>query len=403
MSIGKENKMEENTEKKLPIGYTRKKDGRLVGRYYDRAGIRREVVQRKGESLKELEKRRMKLSYEANHGERIKNTGMNVSQLCELWQKNLHGIKKTTARGYDANINNIKKCIGEMKITEVTGGDIDDMCGYYLDDLHYASGTVAGLRQVSYSVFEYARKHNYVTRNPVEDSCVIKDTREEEKALTHEQQELFLEQVKNSHYYELFNILLLTGLRISEAMGLVWEDYSFEKRELRVERNLVQTTTDGKAVGKYTYMVTTPKTENGKRIIPLCDEAVKMFESQLAKRRDDRVIDKKYGDLIFTGRNGSRVSNVNVSNIMRNASKAIKKNGHPNMPSVHPHLLRHTFASNCNEVGMNPKVIAALLGHSRSEFTMKRYVHTDEEFIKSEMQKMKVVGLEGIISDGKEP
>lgn len=387
----------ENKKEKLPKGFVRRKDGRLVARYYDRSGKRHEVIQRKGETKKELERRRDKLNYEAQYGNRIKMSKMTVKELSDEWLKTIR-VKNTTSRSYHTNVKRIVDYMGDKQIGAVTEHVINDMYDYLIDETPYAYGTVLNIRQILYSLFDYAYNQRLIAENPVERSKKIDENafgyNSKEKALTEEQQEIFLQHIAKSHYYELFSITLLTGIRIGEALALRWDDVFLEERYIRIQRNLVCTTQDGKATGKYSYEITSPKTKQGFRDVPLCDEAIDLFKSQLAKRREDRNIDKKYGDLVFTGRNGSRVSDSNIRRILRSASLSIQKKECPDMPIIHPHMLRHTFATRAVESGMNFKALSTILGHSKYQFTLNQYVHEQTKYLQEEMKKFKVIGLD---------
>jgi integrase len=390
----------ENKKEKLPKGFVRRKDGRLVARYYDRGGNRHEVIQRKGETKKELERRRDKLNYEAQYGNKVKMSKLTVKELGEEWLKSLR-VKKTTSKGYHTNMNHINDFMGDKRIDAVTEYVINDMYDYLIDETPYTYGTVLNIRQTLYSLFEYARNQRFMIDNPVERSKKIDESKFEykskDKALTERQQEIFLKHIEKSHYYEMFNIMLLTGMRIGEVLGLRWEDVFLEDKFIRVERNLVCTTEDGKATGAYLYEITSPKTQQGFREIPLCDEAVVFFKSQLEKRKEDRIIDKAFGDLVFTGRNGNRVSDSNIRRILRSASKAIQKKECPDMPTIYPHMLRHTFATRAVESGMNFKALSTILGHSKYQFTLNQYVHEQTKHLQEEMSKFKVVGLSKVL------
>ena len=52
------------------------------------------------------------------------------------------------------------------------------------------------------------------------------------------------------------------------------------------------------------------------------------------------------------------------------------------------HCLRHTFATRCIEMGIKPKVLQTILGHSDFMLTMNLYVHTTDEELVEEMKKL---------------
>ena len=55
---------------------------------------------------------------------------------------------------------------------------------------------------------------------------------------------------------------------------------------------------------------------------------------------------------------------------------------------VHPHVLRHTFATTCLQAGCDIKTLSELLGHADASITLKRYVHSDMNRRKKEIKRI---------------
>ena len=103
-------------------------------------------------------------------------------------------------------------------------------------------------------------------------------------------------------------------------------------------------------------METNPKSESSKRLIPLTDEMMRLLK-QL----------KREGDYVF-GRNKPlepRTLQYQMRKILREAD----------VENRNFHILRHTFATNCVESGMDIKTLSVILGHSDVKITLNRYVH----------------------------
>ena len=60
--------------------------------------------------------------------------------------------------------------------------------------------------------------------------------------------------------------------------------------------------------------------------------------------------------------------------------------------NVHFHVLRHTFATRCVEVGFEIKSLSEILGHTSPKFTLERYVHSSMELKRENMDKLAVIG-----------
>ena len=66
---------------------------------------------------------------------------------------------------------------------------------------------------------------------------------------------------------------------------------------------------------------------------------------------------------------------------------------HSGLENVHPHTLRHTFATRALEVGFDIKSLSEILGHASTTITLERYVHSSMELKRANMDKLSAVGL----------
>jgi integrase len=145
-----------------------------------------------------------------------------------------------------------------------------------------------------------------------------------------------------------FELLAMTGVRISEAIELRWRDIDFGAKRLRVRRQC------------FNGMVAEPKSRHGKRDIPLSTTMARtLWATQGAA-----------DSLIFTGPRGNRIDRAWVwRNVLKPAAKAA------GVPWAGFHTFRHTCASILFANGRNPKVVQMWLGHSDPGFTLRTYVH----------------------------
>ena len=135
---------------------------------------------------------------------------------------------------------------------------------------------------VLHPVFTLAVRDGYIRINP--SHGVLSElkkkydwSKSKRHALTVEQQEAFVDYVRESpkynHYLPLFTVFLGTGCRVGEITGLRWEDCDFVENIISINHNLVYCKTDD---GKHRkFYISTPKTEAGKRVIPMFNEVKK--------------------------------------------------------------------------------------------------------------------------------
>lgn len=152
---------------------------------------------------------------------------------------------------------------------------------------------------------------------------------EEKEALTVSQQEKFMEFVKQSNvyntYYPMFTIMIGTGLRCGELIGLTWKDINIKAKTVNVDHQLIyKNLGDG-----CKFHISTPKTESGIRIIPMTQEVAKAFEEQskinfmLAKDKSIEV--DGYSGFVFTAKSGRPLMPNGVNSVLYNIVDAYNK------------------------------------------------------------------------------
>lgn len=219
------------------------------------------------------------------------------------------------------------------------------------------------------------------------------------RILTVEEQHIFLEQLSKSKdwYEEMFQFMLLTGLRIGEIGALRWTDIDFERKLIYVRRNLVYIKLF--ETGKVGYKVMSLKTAKSCRTIPFFIETEAVLQRQwerIRSRKEDigdlwRLDEEKYGDLVFTTSLGSPVGRRPAEGALKRISKDIRllyQKDETEFEDIYPHALRHTFATRCLEAGMQPEILQDIMGHVKYEVTLS-YVHILDDDKRKEAEKYK--------------
>lgn len=164
---------------------------------------------------------------------------------------------------------------------------------------------------------------------------------------------------------------LFAGLRIGEVCSLRWEDISVAEGIVHVHQTMQRLQIEGDPAHKTAIVITTPKSPRSVRRIPLPEVVLR------AIRRDYPV---RTG-YVLTGSEKF----IEPRAMQRHFCKILKET---QIEQVNFHVLRHTFATRCIEVGFDVKSLSEILGHANVNITMNRYVHPTMELKRENMQRL---------------
>ena len=167
-------------------------------------------------------------------------------------------------------------------------------------------------------------------------------------------------------------VCLYTGLRIGELCALKWEDVDIEEKIIYVRKTLQRIYMEKENNSK--IIINSPKTNSSVRRVPINNKLYEILKS-LKK-------DYKNEDYFLTGSSEKYVEPRNYQNLFKIFLSECK---------VKPykfHILRHTFATYCIEVGMDAKSLSEILGHSNVNITLSRYVHSSDKIKKKFLEKL---------------
>ncbi len=89
-----------------------------------------------------------------------------------------------------------------------------------------------------------------------------------------------------NHWHPLFTVLLLgTGCRIGEVVGLRWEDLDYENRLISINHSVTYYPREGSGTRKSEFAVSLPKTEAGIRNVPMMDAVYEAFTKNMRCRK----------------------------------------------------------------------------------------------------------------------
>ena len=382
----------------LRTGECQRKDGRYSYAYTDRWKKRHVVYATSLVELRELEKQiRMDLDSGIDPNAAKVMTG---NDAFDRYISRKYDLKPTTKSNYQFNYDHfVREGFGQEKIGKIRYSDVKKFYYDLMKERGIKPRTLDGINTVIHSTFKMAVRDEIIRSNPAEGVMAeIKKSdlwvKTRKCGLTVPEQRELVEFMKDSHQFKgwvpVITVLLGTGMRIGECLGLRWEDIDLDKRLISVNHNLVDY--QDRDIRKQVRKIQTTKTRAGVRMIPMIDEVyeafITEFELQSAIGFCEEEIDG-YSGFIFTTTDQKLMSRSAVNNAIHRIvrihneeeEKKAKAEGREPIliPQFSAHQLRHTFCTRFCENETNLKVIQSIMGHSDITTTMDIYADATPE------------------------
>lgn len=301
-------------------------------------------------------------------------------------------VRENTLAQYRWNLEKyILPEIGTKSLANLTAGDI---AAVYrgMRDKGLSDRSVRLTHSVLRKALKWAVADHLLLYNPADAVELARRRRTEKKAMSPDQAAAFLEAARSDHHAVLLTFLLLTGVRPSEAFAIQWSDIDLSEGTARVRRTLVRV--------KGSWRFAEPKTDAGRRLIPISKELVEMLRKHKALVSERKLAaGSKWEDhdLVFPGELGEP---LDISAIRRrHFEKVCERAGLADVEKLPPakkrgisgpepkdrkrirpwfslYSLRHTAASLLARAGTHPRVAATILGHADTATTLEVYTHS---------------------------
>lgn len=292
--------------------------------------------------------------------------------------KETKGKKHRTLDRYTEMLQRINPAIGYMKIEDIRPGHLND---FYAQLAKPGQNKKTGGRLSNKTILEHhrlistilaqAEKEMLIPYNP---ASRAEPPRPQKKEVTYFQPDEIIairdalesEPIK---WRTATHLLLITGCRRGEIMGLKWAKVDFENNRIHIDNNLQYTA----ARGLYEE---TPKTAASVRNIKLPAETMQLlwqYRSWQARQQLASGDRWTYTDYVFTQENGKPMHPDSLTDWLGKFSKR------HDLPHINPHAFRHTMASILYFNGMDSVTISKRLGHAKVSTTADIYAHIIQE------------------------
>lgn len=349
-------------------------DGRWEGRYKCSFPISNAKTSYKsiyGKSYSEVKQKLLSIRQEQQANVTNPTLDCTFSECVSLWFRDvIQRCKYSTYIKYQYIFDcHLKHFASEIHISEIT----DIMCEKYLIEEQYIKGkklslsTMKAICHVLNQVLKYG-KSNLRISLPERVMLAYKyDSREIATFSVAEQQKLLLFLYDKIDRYKLgILICLFSGLRLGEICALRMDSIDIPNRCIRISQTVQRIKSDtGK---KTTLYCAPPKSASSIRTIPLCDALIGILkeidiQGEYLLNRNSPMEPRTYQYMFARYLKAAFINKKNF------------------------HSLRHTFATNCIESGMDAKCLSEILGHSDVKTTMNRYVHPTMDNKRQQMNK----------------
>jgi integrase len=293
---------------------------------------------------------------------------MTVGDYLEIWLAGKHALKPKTVSLYRSAIDlYLTPHLGHIGLLELRAHHLDRFYAAIAIGIRGRPLNPSSIRRVHAalrSALNTAVKRRLIPYNPALHIELAPEIPHRPQPWTAEQCQMFLSKSREDWLSALYRLMIVTGLRRGEAIGLRWEDVDFESQCLFVTQQI--TDIRGKLV------VGTPKTRRGRRAVPVDVVTVDLLREHRRVQDAERAAwgsASRHQGLVFCREDGRPLRPEYVT---RHFQALAMKAG---LPSIRLHDLRHTNASLALAAGIDIKVVSERLGHSTMAVTADLYTH----------------------------
>lgn len=355
-----------------------RKDGRWVAQVRLENGKKQ---QRYCKTEKEAHAALRKLLHEQEQGTLATGPQQTLKAYLEQWLEQAHRLSLIRISTYDMYRTMLYKhvlpVLGHVQLQRLAPQQVQAFYAMKLEE-GLGAGRVRKIHGMLHKALSNAVRWNLVAKNVCDLVTPPKQGRSEIQPLTSEQAQCLLKAARTHKLEALLTVAVATGMRRGELLGLHWQDIDFEARCLYVRRTVGR-------VGKFGVVESEPKTRRSRRKIVLPAFVIEALKRHQENQQEMR---KKAGDLwrekdvVFCNIYGDYLDTVNLHRDFKRLLKSAE------LPDIRFHDLRHSAATIMLCMGVHPKIVQEILGHSTIGMTLDVYSHVLPSMQQEAMDKL---------------
>ena len=350
--------------------YQRKEDNKWVGSI-TLGNHKRKVFY--GKTRKEVQEKMKVALHEQQQGTLVKTTSQTVAQFLADWLENTHRrlVRPRTYERYSEVIHlHILPALGHYQLQKLTAQHVQ---AFYTkkEDEGLASTTIHYYHSVLHNALSTAVKWGLISKNVCDLASPPRKERYEIRPLTMEQAQTLLATVRGHKWEALFTLALATGMRRGELIALKWQDINLKTGTLQVVRVLTRVPTN-MPKREHVYVEAEPKTQKSRRSVLIAPFALEALKEHRVRQLEAKLKAGPFWqehDYVFCTLHGTHLG---PNHVVEEFKLLLKKAG---LPDIRFHDLRHSAATLLLSLGVHPKIVQELLGHTQISMTMDVYSH----------------------------
>ena len=292
-----------------------------------------------------------------------------------------NGEKKPSTVKFNLSmVKLLKKDFPNKSLKRIDAIDIDKYFVMLRTEARTAKGTPLSPKTIKHMygtlrlIFKCAKRYGEIKENPMDNARPPKNPQTQVTVIPSSDLAVLLQKLEYEplEFQCMVYLLLTSGIRRGECLGIQWRDVDAENVTLHVRRNVTYTPRTGTTIQ-------TPKTESSIRDIPVfvvTMQLLRQYKVQVQKQHPEADLQKAF---LFPGR--SSIYEAKSPDAVTSRIKHFMERA--GLSSYSPHDLRHTCATFLINSGADTKSVQAIMGHSTASTTLNFYVRADETKMRS--------------------